>query len=111
MRLCAGKPKGAFIFTPDGEYWRTRYEHHFKEAVRRAGLDINVSFYSLRHSFVSRQVKAGTPLIWIAKNIGTSIKQIERHYSHIDDDEKRDLLAKGTMRLDVPVDDKVVNLR
>jgi integrase len=110
VRLCTGKPKDALIFTPDGENWRGRYEYHFKEAARRAGLESNVSFYSLRHSYVSRQVKARTPLIWIAKNIGTSIKQLERHYSHIEDEEKRELLAKGTMRLDVP-ESKVVNLR
>lgn len=41
------------------------------------------SLYSLRHSFVTWELERGTAMHIVAKQCGTSIEMLERHYSHI----------------------------
>ncbi|MBA3350853.1 MAG: site-specific integrase [Blastocatellia bacterium] len=41
------------------------------------------SFYTMRHSYVSRAIKSGMPLTLIAENCGTSLRMIEKNYAHI----------------------------
>ena len=40
--------------------------------------------------------------LFIAENCGTSVKQIEDHYGHFAEEEKRRLLAQGAMKLEIP---------
>ena len=47
-------------------------------------------------------MKAGVSPLFIAENTGTSVKQIEDHYGHFAEEEKRRLLAKGAMKLEIP---------
>ena len=101
-RLCAGKDKTDLVFTPDGQPWRKRYERHMNRAIKQARLDPATCFYSLRHSYISQQMKAGVPPQAIAENCGTSIKQIEDHYGHFAPSDKRELLARGAMKLELP---------
>jgi hypothetical protein len=44
-----------------GRPWANNYRHLFKDAVRRAGLSDRIVFHSLRHTYASQLVQAGTP--------------------------------------------------
>jgi integrase len=102
QQLCAGNDKTALVFSPDGEPWRKRVQRHMAVARKKAKLDPATCFYSLRHSYISNQMRAGVPAQAIAENTGTSVKQIEDHYGHFAPSDKRRMLAKGAMKLDVP---------
>ena len=45
------------------------------------------TLYSLRHTFISRKLVAGVSAFDIAKQCGTSVKQIEKHYGHYLDEQ------------------------
>lgn len=42
--------------------------------------------YSFRHSYATRMLKQGCPIKLLADAMGTSVRMIERHYSHAHDD-------------------------
>ncbi len=52
--------------------------------ARAAGLEKNVTAYSLRHSYGTKMAAAGVPLLDLARMMGTSAVMIERHYGHYD---------------------------
>ena len=110
-RLCAGKAPEDLVFTPDGESWRSRHWRPFNEAVQRAKLPKGTCFYSLRHSYISKQVAVGVQPLFIAENCGTSVKEIENTYAKFKPDQKRELLARGAMRIEVADDSNVATLR
>jgi len=110
-RLCAGRRPNELVFVHrDGEPWRKRYQYFMTQAVKRAGLDPKINFYSIRHSYISNQIKAGVIPQVVAENCGTSIKQIEDFYGHFKPDEKRAQLARGAFQLGVP-QSNVVTMR
>ena len=49
-----------------------------------AGVEKNVTAYSLRHAFGTRMALGGTPLYLLAQLMGTSVAMIEKHYGHFD---------------------------
>ncbi len=101
-RLCAGKSKTDYVFTHNGQPWKKQNEHLMRAAAKKAKLDPATCFYSIRHAYISRQLKAGVQPLFIAENCGTSVKQIEDHYGHFAEEEKRRLLAQGAMKLEIP---------
>ena len=52
----------------------------FTAARAAAGLPANVTAYVLRHTFISRAVKAGLPVAHIAHQCGTSVGLVQRVY-------------------------------
>ena len=57
----------------------------FQELMRRIGKEKNregqkFTLYSLRHQYAVRMIKKGVPIWDIAKNMGTSVQNIERYY-------------------------------
>jgi integrase len=71
--------------------WTTSlHSPNFAAAVARAGLDPDTTFYSLRHSYISRALGAGVPTKAVAIHCGTSAAMIERFYAKfIPDDQAR----------------------
>ncbi|MFV0596804.1 tyrosine-type recombinase/integrase [Shewanella sp.] len=59
----------------------------FKKALTNAGLENSPhgdrSLYSLRHSYITWQLLAGVNMEVLAKQCGTSVAMIEKHYSHV----------------------------
>ena len=41
------------------------------------------TLYSLRHTYDTRELLAGTDIHTLARQMGTSVKMIERHYSKL----------------------------
>jgi integrase len=54
-----------------------------KDAVRRAGLPMETTAYTLRHSVISDLVHGGLDLLTVAQISGTSVAMIEKHYGHL----------------------------
>jgi integrase/recombinase XerD len=67
-----------------GRPWANNYRHLFKDAVRRAGLSDRIVFHSLRHTYASQLVQAGTPLSIIAQQLGhATTDTVSRTYGHL----------------------------
>jgi len=89
LRQAAGKREASAPLLPkaNGRPWgHTDHRRPFQRAVARAGLDPAVTFYSLRHSSITRALLAGVPVRLAAAAHDTSTPMIERSYSaHIGD--------------------------
>lgn len=66
--LCAGKLEDAVLFErADGTPWyRVAVIRAMAEACKGAKAGGGVSFYTLRHTYASLLVQAGTPLLYVA---------------------------------------------
>ena len=69
----------------------------WEDAVARAGL-VNFHFHDLRHTFASRLIEEGVPLLHVSKLLGHSTILMTRRYSHATED----ALLDAVRRLDRP---------
>jgi integrase len=68
----------------DGERWGKSEQHRrIKRALKDAKLPKTASFYSLRHSYISRSIECDVPLFIVARNCGTSESMIRKHYAKL----------------------------
>jgi integrase len=52
-------------------------------ANQAAKIDPAATFYTLRHTYASQLVQAGTPLLYVASALGhRDARMVERHYGH-----------------------------
>jgi len=59
-------------------------------------IPVDSVLYTCRHTYISRAVAGGVPILALAKNVGTSAEMIEKHYSHFRDGEIAEfLMAAG----------------
>jgi integrase len=67
----------------------------FGRLVESLGIDppgaTEAALYSLRHTYITEQRKAGVPIEDIAENCGTSVEMIERYYGQV---KSRDLINR-----------------
>lgn len=66
---------------------RKVYYNLWKTMMREIGFDKEEKpyvYYSLRHSFATWRLAAGVDVYTLSKIMGTSVKNIEDHYGHID---------------------------
>jgi len=56
---------------------------HFKKAVRAAGLNDNIHFHTLRHSFASRLILKGVSLFVVKELLGREDIRTTQIYSHL----------------------------
>jgi integrase len=82
-RLASGKKPGDHLLTTAaGTPWtKSLHARPFAAAVEKAGLEPETTFYALRHSYISRALKAGVPVKAVADQCGTSIAMIQAHYA------------------------------
>lgn len=95
--LSTGKIGRAPIFTrADGQAWnKDAWKKPFKAAARAAKLPPDTVLYSLRHAALSDQIRAGIDSLLVARNAGTSVQMIERHYGHFKTEHVRAQLDKA----------------
>ncbi len=66
----------------DGTPWKRSHQHRpMQEAVKAAKLPKKTTLYALRHTYISRALKAGINIHVLAENVGTSVRMIEKHYA------------------------------
>ena len=82
-----GTDKGAgdAVFTNEADEPVTSIRTAWEGAVAEAGL-VNFTFHDLRHTFASRLVAAGVPLLHVSKLLGHSTILMTQRYSHASDD-------------------------
>jgi len=115
LREAAGKRDASapLLLRADGAPWSATSADHrrpFEEVVARAGLKSSVTFYSLRHSSIVRQILASTPLRVIADAHDTSTRQIEISYSAHIGGHADSVLRKGLLDATQPATNNVVTL-
>ncbi len=60
----------------------------FKKIVKQQGWDGNLSFYSLRHTYISNLVRNGAPISLVSRLAGhSSVVVTDRYYSHFKQDD------------------------
>jgi len=73
-----------FVFTRNGKrILESNATHKLKAYVRKAGLDQNLHFHSLRHTFASWLVQDGVSLYEVQKLLGHSNIAVTQVYSHL----------------------------
>lgn len=79
----------------DGKFWnKDSWKGPFKTAVKAAGLPIATTAYTLRHSTITDMIMISKSSIsLVAKVAGTSVAMIEKHYSHLLQDQVSNALA------------------
>lgn len=81
------KPEDFVMAMPDGSLVSS-FDSGVAKVLERAGLrkdpksGRNRGIYSFRHSYATWRLQAGRSPIEIARNMGTSLAMIERHYYH-----------------------------
>lgn len=99
-QMARSKLPGAYLFTRNGKPW-TRL--HWSEAIKKAVATVNadakepadrlpldVCAYTMRHCAITDRLKSGVSISDVAKDAGTSIAMIEKHYAkYIVDDTLR----------------------
>lgn len=85
LRQCEGRDPSSYVFSNSaGREWASNYRHLFKGTVRDAGLNDRIVFHSLRHTYASQLIQAGTPLPIIAQQLGhATTDTVSRTYGHL----------------------------
>jgi hypothetical protein len=84
----------------DGNLWgKSEQARPFKRAAALAELPSSASFYTLRHSHISRACEAGMPLNLLAENVGTSLRMIETNYAKFLAKARRKLIEATSPKL------------
>lgn len=85
LRHREGRDPSSYLFSNDvGRPWASNYRHLFKAAVREARLNDRIVFHTLRHTYASQLVQAGTPLPIVAQQLGhATTDTVSRTYGHL----------------------------
>lgn len=88
-----GTAKSEFVFAR-GSTKIQSFKKQFIHARTLAGLDNDVTQYTMRHTFGAVQVQAGRTLLEVAKAMGhKDTRMVERHYGHLQADYQKQIAA------------------
>jgi integrase len=112
-QLASGKkPNARLLTTAAGTPWTpSLHGRRVAAAVEKAGLDPETTLYALRHSYISRALKAGVPTKAVADQCGTSIAMVQRFYAKFIPSDLAEYARKAAPRLRTDAEQKVVALR
>jgi integrase len=112
-RLTSGKrPNDHLLTTRGGTPWTSSlHARRDAAAVEKVGLDPETTLYALRHSYISRALKAGVPTKAVADQCGTSIAMIQRYYAKFIPSDLAKYAQKAAPQLHTDVSEKVIALR
>jgi integrase len=83
---------------------RSVHTRPFAAAVSKAGLDPATTFYALRHTCITRMLKAGVRTQAVAEHHGTSARMIELNYAKFVPSDRARYAALGAPALRVGPD-------
>jgi integrase len=113
-QVASGKlPDDHLLTTEAGTRWTpSLHTRIFAAAVKIAGLDPDTVFYALRHSYISRALKAGVPTKAVADHCGTSIVMLQQFYAKFIESDQRRYAAMAAPAVKISnVGGKVVQLK
>lgn len=88
-------PVAPLLARANGQAWnKDSWKWPIKAAAKEAGLPVETTAYTLRHSIISDLVHGGLDLLTVAQISGTSVAMIEKHYGHLRSDVAATALAK-----------------
>jgi integrase len=88
-------PTAPLLARADGLAWnKDSWKKLLKEAAKSAGLPLQTSAYTLRHSVITDLVHDGLDLLTVAQISGTSVAMIEKHYGHLRSEVATEALAR-----------------
>ena len=84
--IAAKQPQRVFRFENGEQPYE--FNHVFRRVLRELGLEKSVAgtnrtLYSLRHTYATQELLAGTDIHTLARQMGTSVLMLERHYSKL----------------------------
>jgi integrase len=84
----ATKPDDPVFANPKGEESRSLYQHLIEDLLTKSDLLMGSagtrrSTYCFRHTYATFRLMLGTDVIFLAKQMGTSVKMIQDYYGHI----------------------------
>jgi integrase len=102
-QLASGKRPDDWLFTTGagGRWTASLHARPFAAAVAKAGLDPDTVFYSLRHSYISRALKAGVPTKAVADRCGTSMAMLQKFYAKFIRGDMREYAATAAPALEL----------
>lgn len=84
-------PGGERVFTYQGKLIKQLFiSHKFKKLVRKAGINPQLSFHSLRHSFASWLIQKGVPIFQVSKLLTHSDLRVTQIYAHLSEQNLKD---------------------
>ena len=87
MEQLMGRVSKYIFRRPDGEQPRT-FNGMFNKLMRESGMKTNAqnqerTLYSFRHYYATSELLAGTDIHTLARQMGTSVRMLEAHYSKL----------------------------
>lgn len=93
-------PEALLLPRADSKAWgKSEQARPFKKAATLAELPSSASFYTLRHSYISRAIESGMPLSLLAENTGTSLTMIQRNYAKVLAATRRETIEAASPKL------------
>jgi integrase len=112
--LIAGKSESErLFFRADGSSWyRMAVVRAMKEACEGGKITPAATFHTLRHTYASHLVQAGTPLLFVASALGHSdTRMVEKHYGHLAPSHVADMIRANLPSFDAAPKGKVRSIR
>lgn len=96
----ATKPDDFVFTTHDGSSSQSLYGSLISSLLEASGLlygssGSRRSTYCFRHTYATFRLMHGTDVYFLAKQMGTSVKMIEKHYGHITPSKNADAILQG----------------
>ena len=83
------------VFTYQGKQVKQLFiSHKFKKLVRKAGINPQLNFHSLRHTFASWLIQKGVPIYQVSKLLTHSDLRVTQIYSHLTENDLREAINK-----------------
>ena len=100
-----GKKCEGYVFSKDGkQYARTNQHRHFKRILKMTDIDEHKKKslvpYSCRHFMITERVKSGCSFNEVAVMCGTSVRQIENTYLHLNEEMMRTTAKRDYIKVD-----------
>jgi integrase len=112
--ITAGRPGVAPMFQrADGARWGPSHQRRpLRAACAAARIVPACDFHTARHTYASLAIKAGVPLMVVARNLGhVDARMCERHYGHLEATYIRDAIRAGAPTFGTATDSNVTPIR
>lgn len=111
--MTTGREKTERIFLKEkGGVWKRGHQvRPIADASENAEIEPAVNFHALRHTYASHLIMAGVSLQIVADNLGhADTRMVEKHYGHLADSHKKDVIRSTAPALGVAVKSNVERL-